>query len=289
MSKKGLDTLRFCYPIINVAGIPKCGTTAVYSYLIKNYFKPSTKVKEYCPRKALAGTGSFYDYFSNFVDLYKNRGYHVNGCINTKMEVILHDLLYPESIYIIMIRDLASYLWADYNFWCSPDIDKNCGPGAWTREGMYRDPVIFDQYLKAAESAKGSKSMVSILLPCLDYANFFFDFEFYKIDWILNRPYMPLLVVPMEGLKDNFHIKRIESFINTNLHTNFTLVGANVSVVNANNHANIEKESHSFQEGVYPISHYKPMLNSTRDYIMKCWKQCKNISKLAQYNFNCFD
>lgn len=292
MRKIGFNTRRFCYPVINIIGIPKCGTSSIYRYLASNYFQPANEDnKEYCPNLK----STYYDYLEKFGYSYENRGYHINGCIKIKTEVMMHDLLYPNSIYIIMIRDLSSYLWADYNFWCYPEIDLNCKHGQWTRDGMYRDPIMFDQYLRSIEYSDKSKPMVNVLLPCEKYNDFYFNF--YGLDWILNRKdYMPLLVFPMYGLNDISHIKRIELFINERLSTNFTLDIGNMKVINYNkngiNNETVQKENinnNYDKERLYAISNFKPMLNSTREYLNKCWKECANISVLANYNFDCLD
>jgi hypothetical protein len=38
---------------------------------------------------------------------------------------------------------------------------------------------------------------------------------------------------------------------------------------------------HPSAVGVYAISGYRPMLNSSREYVTNCWKDCAEMSQLA--------
>ena len=277
MSKKGSPAKKFCYPAINIVGMPKCGTTTAWEYLSNQAGNinvgPACKItKEWCP--------NFFEldiFFDCLEDSYNNRGgYHVNGCINPGHNVVLHNLLNPRAVYIVMIRDAAYSLWAAYNFWCFEEIDENCKNGHRTQPGMYRDPVIFDQYIKSREF-EYSKSPGRAFDRCegfsenyMSHIKDYFHFE------------IPLLVVAVEAFKDQ--VKRIELFINKNLNSSITLDPSKLEAVNVN--ADSSNTTSSHPKNTYAISGYQPMLTSTRDYIHKCWKEINEISVLANYNYS---
>jgi hypothetical protein len=273
MSTKDSPTKRFCYPAINIAGMAKCGTTTAWQYLANQAdninVKPACKItKEWCPN-------NYHTFFECFEDSYNDRGgYHVNGCINPHHNVVLHNLLNPRAVYIAMIRDLPTKLFAAYNFWCFEEIDDNCINGQHAKLGMYRDPIIFDKYIKSREY-EYSKSPGRIFDRCkgfnnnyMDHLNNFFHFE------------IPIIIVPVEAFKDQ--VKRIEIFINTNLNSSITLDPSKLVEFNVNGiHGNS-----SHPQNTYAISNYQPMLNSTRDFINSCWTEINEISKLAHFNYS---
>ena len=143
---------QFCYPGILVAGVAKCGTSAMYSFLIKqNGLEPGNRNKEYCPRKI-----TFYDYFNGFA--YSPNKIGVNGCLDTNLAIKLHQILQPTAAYIIMVRDLPERVWAVYNFWCI-QTHENCGTDStWTNLSFFRSPKHFHELLLSANYPRSKVS-----------------------------------------------------------------------------------------------------------------------------------
>lgn len=265
--------IEFCYPSINVAGIPKCGTSSMFNFLSKQSgFDEAVKNhKEYCPTKLW---GSTYDYFSRFPSRLQLQGkyHHVNGCINPQLNVFVHNLLNPVAIYIIVVRELSSQIWADYNFWCIKDFDGDCKPGQHVDNTMYRDPIMFDQLLKSVQN--GGRSLLPFQ-PCQGYETYYEN-----ILKPITSQNIPLLLIPMEGFNDSHHIRRIETFINKNFKSSIILDPKKMQQLNKN-------AQDDNTPNTYAISSYRPILNSSRDFIQKCWKECEYISTLSQHKYDC--
>jgi hypothetical protein len=155
MTKKGI-IVQFCYPSINVAGVGKCGTSALYVLFSKNPdVMIAHKGKEYCQRQQQP----LFDYLSGFPTPEQSNAskFMVNGCIHLdKMYISTQQLLEPNTTNFLIVRDLAERQWAAYNFWCYASIDIECNRTApywgWVQPGMHRSPEMFDGLVRSFDN-----------------------------------------------------------------------------------------------------------------------------------------
>ena len=281
IQKEEQELRQFCYPAVLISGIPKCGTSALFEFLrnqdgIHAGHKTS---KEYCLR-----TSNYYDYFLEFPHKPALNGqFFINGCIYTNMNVEIHNLIKPQSIYIVMVRDLSERMWAAYNFWCRSIIDKNCGEYKWIKYGMYRSPEDFHETLMKANY---EYNVLNYKWNCLWLDNLYMD----AINMLYNMTKQQPLVIASESLtKSNnyIHITRLQDYINQNFHTNRSLDIKHLHYINTGGAVGPNTQATELSRGLYNISNYKPLLKETHDYIYSCWKSCSYINSETQYNYPC--
>ena len=301
--KKNEEITRFCYPSIHIAGIAKCGTSAVYAFLANRseYIKPAHHLeKEYCPY------ASYYEYFKGMKNTFKSldesieeqKLLYVNGCIHPHMLYVLHKLLVPNAVYIVSVRHFAERTWASYNFWCNELMDAPCKAGDWTNNKMYRSPAELDQILRAANFPNRAKSRNgNFQMTCTDMHNYYLNI-LHPLQMV---GHVPPLIVSIDALSSPQHVHqqmhRMEAYLNSNLGIALQLNETGMAHVNAGN----KRGMHSVQttdssgggggssllRGTYKMSKFQPMLESTTAYINSCWKECKEISVLSDYAYNC--
>lgn len=159
------------YPDLNIIGIAKAGTSQLYKILSTHPDAvPFSKQKESCVlanrvwnegKNKNAVQGKLFDYFNEVHSLNEeslnSSKITVDACIETEAAIIRAQYFQPENHpkYIILLRDPADWLWAAWNFWAQPNIDKDAGPGgSWTQIAKhYRSPELFHEIM-----ASGYKS-----------------------------------------------------------------------------------------------------------------------------------
>jgi hypothetical protein len=47
------------------------------------------------------------------------------------------------------------------------------------------------------------------------------------------------------------------------------------------------KITKKYEEGQYAISGHRHMLDESRELMNRCWKECREISELTHYAYNC--
>ena len=277
MLKKNNLFSQFCYPSILVAGVAKCGTSAMYSFLTnQNGLEQAHQHKEYCPRQT-----TLYEYFNGFS--YKPHAISVNGCLDTEVVQNLHKILQPKAAYIIMVRDLAERIWAAYNFWCIP-THENCDPAmfGWTNKNFYRSPHHFHELIMDAYYNKYSKD--SDLWGCTKF-NYYFSKPIHSL---LNSTGTMPFVLAAEGIessKQSEHIQRLQVYINTRLNTQISLDLKYLRFVNTGDSKG--KVADGITHGVYEVSGHQPMFPPTRGFLSSCWADCKYISQLSNHTYKC--
>jgi hypothetical protein len=277
-AKKANEGFRFCFPPVNIIGTPKCGTSAAYQFLVSHKgMRAAHPDKEYCPH------GSVFDYFKGFAQTYPHKGeILVNGCVSPEKNRAINILLKPKVANILMVRSFADRLWATYNFWCSKSLDVGCLGGGWTKNGMYRTPEMFHELLLSRESPQSNTYPFSCERIAHAYTATISSFVTDGLD----LPH----VVSIEALSSpqkEEHMTRLQDFINTALGANVTLQIDLLHRVNAGDERGSSKISHSSEEGLYKISGHRPMLPESAARIRACWHDCKNISKITHYNYDC--
>jgi hypothetical protein len=287
-----VEAIRFCFPSINVAGHQKCGTSSMYEFLAKgghpHLAVTDAKAKELCPNSIVVSL--FFDFFKRLVPLYKERHskkYHVNGCIHEVQNLVLHYILEPKTVYIMMVRNLVEQMWGAYNYWCKGSFENICKGGYKSREGMYRDPVMFDQLLIAANYELHIS--YDFIKSCSKIGTFYRDILSPYTD---NHMKLSYIVMAMENFEDPDELHRLQHFINRHLQSKIRFSSSKVPHINYNDHSldpyklNVTKLLE--KKNVYAISHYKPLLQKTRDYVQSCWHEdCLKMSDLSNYRYNC--
>jgi hypothetical protein len=280
--KSDSEEFNFCYPAIHVAGVAKCGTSAMYEFLVehKGLVKAHPTNKEFCP------DGSLVRYLKAFQSHLGDSGeIYVNGCIRTSKLQQIHNVLKPEAAYILTVRSMADRLWAAYNFWCDTAFDENCTIGKWTKDGMYRAPEIFHELLMSRSSPRGRPYQPSCLALGKIYTNTIRSFQASQMQ--------PPHVLTMDALSlpgKEEHLLRLQDYLNAQLGTNITLDPAHLHRVNTGDHkgaGNIDTATPAHEDGQYKLSGYRHMLPETVAYIAGCWTECNSISALTHFNFNC--
>jgi hypothetical protein len=288
---KDNTTVQFCYPSINVVGVAKCGTSALYMLFRNNPdVLVANSLKEYCRRP----DQTLFKYYSGFPTLQQSasRKFIINGCIQFRDEKLIatQRLLNPNTSNIVIIRSLDDREWAAYNFWCNPVYDQHCDDGGrWSKPGMYRSPEMFDQFLRASSSP----SSVKFLAQTCETMGRSYTSLYDRITEQLGEP--PLMVAK-EALGSRWLLpqvlRRMEEYIRAKLGAAPELRTEDVLAVNTGDHRgtfNVDNDTRHTEEGLYAISDHRPMLNSSREYIMRCWTECARVSKLAEYPYRCED
>eukprot|EP00639_Heterosigma_akashiwo_P001170 CAMPEP_0194567874 /NCGR_PEP_ID=MMETSP0292-20121207/6190_1 /TAXON_ID=39354 /ORGANISM="Heterosigma akashiwo, Strain CCMP2393" /LENGTH=333 /DNA_ID=CAMNT_0039417761 /DNA_START=259 /DNA_END=1260 /DNA_ORIENTATION=+ len=305
----------FCYPSIVIAGVGKCGTSALYRLLADHdqIYEGIEARKEECPMPPLTNENlvGFLIHIWNSESQDKNF-LRINGCIHEEVMGFLDKLFgAPKTVYLMMVRGSA------YNFWCSPAWDKDCFPGQWTQKGHYRDPVFF-HHLVVSSGYESSANFMSGSPFCLGFPgapaieakpeSFYTD----RIK-LLARPDHVLVIS-----KEKFAInpleewERIRSFAQSRLsfslspHSNISAHkglrtnpgvylndrGADVSLIHSPMHqipaAADKNPSDDSADGLYEISGFQPMLAETKAHLRRSWKECNYIQQLTEYySYSC--
>jgi hypothetical protein len=292
-ANKSIEIVRFCFPSINVAGHQKCGTSSMYEFLAKGGH-PQLKVadekaKELCPNSFVVR--HYFDFFKRLTPAYESRylekKYSVNGCIHEVQNLVLHYILEPKTVYIMMVRNLVEQMWGAYNYWCQGIFENFCKGGYKSAKGMYRDPVMFDQLLIAANYELHIS--YDFIKSCAKMGTFYRDILAPYTD---NHMKLSYIVMAMENFEDPDELHRLQHFINMHLQSKIRFSSSKVPHINYNDHAieTIDLNVKNLQErrSVYAISNYKPLLQKTREYVQSCWHEdCLKMSDLSNYRYNC--
>eukprot|EP00588_Corethron_pennatum_P035015 CAMPEP_0194346302 /NCGR_PEP_ID=MMETSP0171-20130528/105348_1 /TAXON_ID=218684 /ORGANISM="Corethron pennatum, Strain L29A3" /LENGTH=610 /DNA_ID=CAMNT_0039113407 /DNA_START=172 /DNA_END=2005 /DNA_ORIENTATION=+ len=277
-------THEICFPLVNVVGYPKCGTSAVYNLLASHpKVVQAHKNKEYCYRK-----GNLFRYFKNFEPATVNtlrQKLMVNGCINYRAHLMVDRVLRrPNSLNLFVVRDMADFEWARYNFWCSPLIDADCEHfSRWTVVGTHhRSPEDFHR--KILEKAGG------------DFMPHYASVRDYYTRTVAATD-LRLTVLSAEMLKHD--IGRVWEIVQRAAHEQTgvelrrhpDLKTLQTMVVNSNNNKGVDvatseaaADGEPVGDGLYEISGYRPMLDETRALIHSWWDECEHIANISGWD-----
>lgn len=283
--RSGSRSRQFCYPSINVVGAAKCATSALYMLFARNpQVVVANSVKEYCIGK----NQTVFEYLSGFPhpDKVPPGHYIVNGCIRVdEMFVSIYQLLAPRAALFFSVRNLADRQWAFYNYWCSDEFDINCVDASkQVNDGMYRSPEMFDELLKSSAHIYSRP----FVLPCFDMAAYYS--KWYKsLALSFGKP--PFIIASESWLNSSMvepTLGRMKDYIAINIGTPLELRAEDMQRVNTGDHHGLVVDNtHSVDGGRYAISGHRPMLQSTRQHIMRCWAECPLISRLTNYPYAC--
>lgn len=158
--------IEFCYPRIIVSGVAKAGTSAAYGLLAGHPNFIGGQRKELCCEDPNSSQ-SIWRFFKS-MEAQTVKGVTagmaptllISGCIQQHINIRMHRLLHqPNTVYILMTRDLSDLVWATYNFWCNVKYD---GPdhclaekGHWADPRYhYRSPELFHELILAQAEYK---------------------------------------------------------------------------------------------------------------------------------------
>ena len=143
----------FCYPGVIVTGVRKAGTSAAFELLRAHpqFVVSGTAYKENCP---FLQHLTILHYFHSLPTPEQLQGGRIllDGCQDVKGNMFLRKVLHePRTLYIMLMRDFASWAWSAYNFWCE-DKEPHCDVHThWAVVGRHnRSPVQFAQLATAA-------------------------------------------------------------------------------------------------------------------------------------------
>lgn len=110
----------FCLPLIVVAGIRKCSTSALYNLIAQYPNALRIPNKENCVQ-----------HYTNIIEYFISLPTHVDkgqtfmdGCIEPPSAEYLRKLLGRiRQFYLITTRDYADWIWSAYNYWCNEAYD----------------------------------------------------------------------------------------------------------------------------------------------------------------------
>eukprot|EP00588_Corethron_pennatum_P009814 CAMPEP_0194276322 /NCGR_PEP_ID=MMETSP0169-20130528/8948_1 /TAXON_ID=218684 /ORGANISM="Corethron pennatum, Strain L29A3" /LENGTH=193 /DNA_ID=CAMNT_0039020021 /DNA_START=675 /DNA_END=1257 /DNA_ORIENTATION=- len=191
----------------------------------------------------------------------------VNGCINYRAHLLVDRVLrWPTSLSLFVVRDMADFEWARYNFGaaCSSTTTANisaAGP-------HHRSPEDFHQ--KILEKAGGE------FMPYYASVKDFYTRTIAQTD-------LRLTILSAEMLKNDieqvWNIVQRAAYEQTGveLRKHPDLEKLRNTIVNSNNNKSVgvaTTDGEAVGDGLYEISGYRPMMDATRRLIRSWWDEC---------------
>jgi len=289
----GKEDFKFCYPSLHIAGMGKCGTSALYDFFAhhESISQLTRQNKEYCPRDE-----GLYHYFRgmapSFDDMYRQERVVINGCISPAQLAPIHRILAPKSMYVFIVRDLPQQRWSAYNFWCDLYLDEVCNvKNYWTATGMYRSPGMFDEMLRAINYPDQHRMKQNVGIASCTSMNTFYHQNFAILEEHLQPGQLVLIALEeMSSPHPEPAFRRLEEGIYRWLGRKVVLERAHLRLVNGGNDKgdkHVATGSTKPPEGLYAMSNNQPMLQSSKQLIMECWNECGRISQLTGWEYNC--
>lgn len=110
----------FCLPLLVVAGIRKCSTSALYNLLAQYPNALRIPNKENC----VMHYTNIIEYFISLPTHIEKGQLFVDGCIEPPSSEYLRKLLKNVNMYyLVTTRDYADWIWSAYNYWCNEAYD----------------------------------------------------------------------------------------------------------------------------------------------------------------------
>lgn len=110
----------FCIPLIIVAGIRKCSTSALYNLIAQYPNALRIPNKENC----VMHYSNIIEYFISLPNHIDKGQIFMDGCIEPPSNIYIRKLLGKvHSYYLITTRDYADWIWSAYNYWCNEGYD----------------------------------------------------------------------------------------------------------------------------------------------------------------------
>lgn len=303
------ERIQFCYFAVIVAGVPKCGTSAMYKWLTMDcldeqaspvVFHGAVKKEECFRGTTLEEAWSFLkglqvETEGALLRLQRTGKQPImtSGCVINQCNMKMSDILrVPERTkYVVMTRDYADLMWSAYNFWCTAAYDIRCPSTHWVNAyHNYRSPGMFHEL--AVAKSRPHKTVLSPIdhfgFSNLTNNNFFRSFV--TTMWRHNVSHEAILVVASESLaaETDKMVNKMVAFIGLDAQH---VVQQNVSKLahertNTNNHKGTGTVDATFTPGLYRASGFKPMLAGTRALLHKSWwHDCLWLSNYTGFQY----
>jgi hypothetical protein len=299
-----LKSIEFCLANAVVAGVGKCGTSALHHlFSLEPRFYASNK-KENCLRKYSKLPQPIWGYlkslddelhtsFKRFKQTNKCQTI-VSGCIYDSELIKVHDMLHLDRYanntkYIVQFRDFADWNWAAYNYWTveGMDAELHIKSALWaTKKDNYRSADMFHEILTAAVQDRplGFRTYKNIkdVTMFRDYGQrcekaFGRDTVFFAAsEWLEAAPmtYWEKLMRSFGFPNTYWKHSNIGNFTTTRVNTG-DAKGADTVVA-----------ATSWREGEYEISEHKPLRNDTRAMIYQLWQEeCLWASEVTGWKY----
>lgn len=304
------NIISFCYPAIIIAGMPKCGTSAMYDLLTRYTGTIVMAEKENCP---YTRRRSHWEYFQSLPQMKEvSLGQVViDACLDSPKNLLFREavLRRPKSLYIIMVRNYADMLWSSYNFWCKVAYDGfACDNTRWVKVGMNRSAELFHaMVLKDRNGALREKDSPlhrgppDMSRPCQNAGGYYSEY----LDMFLFKsvPKNETLLLASEMLETNplavwrKVASKMKELTSVSLDEggamgiSKTYTFALGSFTDRRYNAQSAKGGKQYialkdyRPGVFNISGHKPMVKATRQMLDTCWHaDCLKVAKLVEYD-----
>ena len=277
---------KMAYPAIEIAGLPKAGTSQLYKILSQRPdIRGFQRSKETCFENAIpkgyetsSKEEQLYVWHENVYNKRTKSGVHasmktVNGCIKSSDVILRYQYIKPiNPRIIVLLRDPADWLWAAWNFWIVPELDENTDFRTnWAvKEHHYRSPELFHEIVAA-----GSKTTL--------FRSRFHGFRDISIQ--RNRELIAavgrenVLVMKGEDMRPEVvdapggFLDRLSNFTGLDR----SLYGKEIfSITNCNDHKGTRANCGSKSSSAYEIAGNREMLPQTRELIyLHFLEECK--------------
>jgi hypothetical protein len=297
-------SIEFCLARVVVAGVGKCGTSALYHlFSIEPRFCASN-TKENCldhysklPQPIWGLFQSLdrdlHTSFHRFSETKKHQTI-VSGCIRDKELKKVYDMLHLDRYanntkYIVQFRDFADWNWAAYNFWTVGGMDAHLHTetGFWaTEKDNYRSVGMFHEIVTAAVQDRplgfGAYTRIKDVAMFRDYGQ--------RCEKAFGRDNVYFAASEwLEAAPMTYWEKMMRSFGFPNTYWKHSNMG-NFKATRVNTGdakgVNTVVAATSWREGEYAISGHKPLRNDTRAMIYQLWhEECLWASEATGWKY----
>lgn len=192
-----------------------------------------------------------------------------------------------------MIRDYADMLWSSYNFWCKSAYDRvGCGFDNWSVIGVHqRSPSLFHDLIIADRDHNMTVIQpfhYPMHRPCINAGGYFTEYIDFNLKTVPATHKLALSSEEMEVAPLKV-IQRVVDFMHLNISANKIDLGNFTHIrVNAQENKGAAKVTFlsQYQPGIYNISGFQPMYNSTRAILNQCWQaDCQSLAQRFGYQY----
>ncbi len=279
-------------PELNVIGNLKTGTSQLYNIFAthKQVSAIEGDEKEHCPSDHYGEKGSDEDTFEyglhswhqHYFDHRVSGKRQVNGCISTAdfARRVIYNPPSENAKFFILLRDPADWAWAAYNFWCDRSWEDYEKDDNWVDDSIhYRSPEVFHEVILSGGKLKAFELLRELREDSIKLLR--------EAEALVGKE--NLIVLKNEDLVPRriHESGLLERLVDT---TGLSVEGFDEKVLKSRSNCNAKKgyeekcsdadRSKKIQgivgSGVgYPVTHNRPMLESTRKFIYLQWyKEC---------------
>jgi len=281
----------FCYPSVIVTGVRKCSTSALFSLFALHPKAKRSVQKENC---AFIGDRSLLQYFDSLPRNVELDEMIIDGCVDLQGNMKIRKMLrYPKTFFVILVRDFTDWLWSAYNYWCDPGIDKyQCSPeNKWVNvEFHFRSVNGFHDIVQGSINGTAIASPLQMKEPCKSAMNFYFN---YFVRLFAEVPANQAIILASEDLEKRpsevWHRLALAIGLDP-IHPRmkeFESVRYNTQVSWGSKGENSKISKSAYKSGLYQVSKFQPVMESTRKLLDSCWQNdCLLVTLLTGYHYD---